>query len=122
MKTKSLLGEYFEFFVILILIAVRVFVNSEKQEWINIVNYIGLLTALWALYIRLHSVFRGKKQVNFITGLFALIACLALLFGALYFTGVIPFSPKTNDIILLLTLLVSLPMQLYEHFFISILK
>lgn len=122
MKTKGLIWSYLEFFVILILIVVRIFIRSEKQGWINIVNYIGFLVSLWALFIRLRSVFAQKKQTNFIIGLFVLILFIALLFGVLFFTEIIPFSTKTNDIILLLTLLASLPTLMYEHFFVSILK
>ena len=122
MKTKGLIWPFLEFFVIIVLLVVRICVGSEMQWWINIVNYSGLLVALWALFIRLRSIFDGKKQAVFITGLFMAFLCIALLVGILLFTETIPFSTKTNDIILLLTLLISLPMQLYEHFFVRILK
>lgn len=122
MKTKDLIWSFLEFVVILALIVVRICIGSETQGWINIVNYSGLLVALWALFIRLRSIFSGKKQADFITGLFVIMLCIAFLLGVLFFTETIPFSTKTNDIILLLTLLISLPMQLYEHFFVSILK
>lgn len=122
MKTKGLIWSFLEFFVIIVLLVVRICVGSEMQWWINIVNYSGLLVALWALFIRLRSIFDGKKQAVFITGLFVAFLCIALLVGILLFTETIPFSTKTNDIILLLTLLISLPMQLYEHFFVRILK
>lgn len=122
MKTKDLIWSFLEFVVILALIVVRICIGSETQGWINIVNYSGLLVALWALFIRLRSIFSGKKQADFITGLFVIMLCIAFLLGVLFFTETIPCSTKTNDIILLLTLLISLPMQLYEHFFVSILK
>lgn len=122
MKTKGLIWSFLEFFVIIVLLVVRICVGSEMQWWINIVNYSGLLVSLWALFIRLRSIFDGKKQAVFITGLFEAFLCIALLVGILLFTETIPFSTKTNDIILLLTLLISLPMQLYEHFFVRILK
>ena len=122
MKTKGLIWSFLEFFVIIVFLVVRICVGSEMQWWINIVNYSGLLVALWALFIRLRSIFDGKKQAVFITGLFVAFLCIALIVGILLFTETIPFSTKTNDIILLLTLLISLPMQLYEHFFVRILK
>ena len=122
MKTKGLIWSFLESFVIIVFLVVRICVGSEMQWWINIVNYSGLLVALWALFIRLRSIFDGKKQAVFITGLFVAFLCIALIVGILLFTETIPFSTKTNDIILLLTLLISLPMQLYEHFFVRILK
>lgn len=122
MKTKELIWSCLEFFVITVLIIIRICIGPETQWWINVVNYCGLLVAHWALFIRLRSVFRGKKQANYIIGFFVVLLGGVLLFGVLFFTGIIPFSTKANDIILLLTLLISLPMQLYEHIFVSILK
>lgn len=122
MKTKELIWSCLEFLVIAVLIIIRVCIGPETQEWVNVVNYSGLFVAFWALFIRLRSVFSGKKQANFITGLFMILIGIVLFGGVLFFTEIIPFSAKTNDIILLLTLLVSLPIRLYEHFFVSILK
>ena len=122
MKNKELIWSWLEFFVIIVLICVRICIGPEMQWWINIVNYSGLFVALWALFVRLRCVFHGKKQTDYITGLFAVILGIALLLGVLFFTETIPFSTKTNDIILLFTLLFSLPTQLYEHLFVSFLK
>ena len=122
MRIKNTLWEFLEFFAILILLLIRVFVKTDNLEWINKVNYIGLFTALLALFLRLLGVFNGNKQVNFIIGSFVVILLISVFFGVMFFSGIIAFSAKTNNIILLLTLLVSLPMQLYEDFLVRILK
>lgn len=121
-KTKYLIWEILEAVVIIALIAIRIFSNSEQHQWINLVNYLGLIIAVWTLFYKLADIFQGKPQANFITGLFFMVLAIGLIIGVLIFTGVFIPSIKCNDVFLLLTLLFSLPTQLFETMLIWALK
>ena len=121
-KTRNNIWAVIEFFVILMLLLIRIFANAENWEWVNLVNYFGFLVALWALFIRLHGVCSNNRQVNFVIGVSVVIFLVAIGIGILFLTGIILVTAKTNDVILLLTLIFSLPVQLYEEILKKMLK
>ena len=114
-KTRNIIWAVIEFFVILMLLLIRVFVTAENWGWVSLVNYFGFLVALGSLFIRFYEVFRNKRQVNFVIGASIVVFLVAIGIGVLFLTEILKVTTKTNDIVLLLTLIVTLPVQLYEE-------
>lgn len=103
--------------VLIILIIVRAINNDDSTnlDWISYINVIALFFSLISLYFMLFSKYKKKRKFVFFTGVCALFALGCIVFSVLLFVSVIRLDVKSNDIILLVTLLFSLPSDLYVN-------
>lgn len=99
---------------LLTLCVVRAFIDDLPQTsiWISFINFAGIPIATYGLYVRIHSYCN-----NAVKGIFVIIFCIMAIIGALILTNVAILSTKANDIILLVTLLISLPADFYCKLF-----
>ena len=86
------------------------------------INFIGLILALWALICKICDRFKGTTQLNFIIGFSVVAMSSVVLVGGLFLAQILSFTPKTNDIILLITLFLTLPAQFYEELLVMFLR
>lgn len=121
-RTKVKILGTIEVVVLLVLIIVRLFISSDENIWISTLNYVGLMLAYVSLYFEVRADCLNYKKFDFVTGIFVIsIIPLTILAGVIA-TGLITLSTKSNDIILLITLLISLPMQLYKSIILNAIK
>lgn len=114
-NTPSLILQYIKDIAILVCIIelIRIRYFSVSVDWIAHVTYIGLMIAMYDLFLECILKFHHKKGF----GIF-LIVCLFPIINSIVaitdiFTGVRVLSPKTIDIYTLITLAISLPRKLY---------
>lgn len=95
---------------LLTLFVIRFFVEASAQAsiWIPFINFLGIPIAVFGLYNRVR--FRCGDVTR---GIFVIIFCIVTILAVLILTNHLTLSPKSNDLILLVTLLISLPSDLY---------
>ena len=76
-------------------------------------NYAGLVIAIISLFFSMCNEYRQRKRFYPIAGIFAILIIVLIFIGILILTNIIVPNAKANDSIMLLTLLISLPSQLY---------
>ena len=90
--------------VLIVLIIVRLLTtDTGGTKWIELINIAGLLIAIFALLV---------------IGTIFFMLIIVCIIGTLIFTRTITPSQRANDIIMLITLLVSLP----SHFYVRLIK
>ena len=102
--------------ILFALIVVRLILPEGSYSWINAVNYAGLVIAiisLISLFFSMCNEYRQRKRFYPIAGIFAILIIVLIFIGILILTNIIVPNAKANDSIMLLTLLISLPSQLY---------
>lgn len=119
-KTKIL--QIIEVVILFILIVVRLVITSEENAWISLLNYIGLILAVVSLYSDIRAACSHYRKFDFVTGVFVLCLLVLGVIAGLIFAEIIIVKTKGNDIILLLTLLTTLPMRLYESIIADAIK
>ena len=110
---KKRIISYLILFLLFILIIIRLFTPDSQYKWISIINCIGLLSAYIMLGIKLLNKIHNVDNKRFILGVFVLILSFLLLLLGLVLTDVLLLSTKANDVMLLITLLLSLPTDVY---------
>ena len=95
------------------LIIVRLILPDGSYSWINTVNYAGLVIAIISLFFSMCNEYRQRKRFHSIAGIFAILIIVLILIGIPILANIIVPNAKANDSIMLLTLLISLPSQLY---------
>lgn len=111
-KTKMI--ELMTIVVLMTLIVTRICLEilsdgtQSTEHWISVVNYMGIPIAVYSLYMQV----AGNCNA-FTKGLGAIVCCLLIIPGVLIFTQVLTLNSLWNDLILLVTLLISLPTRLY---------
>lgn len=111
-KTKMI--ELMTIVVLVTLIVTRIILETlsdgtqSTEQWIAVVNYIGLPIAVYSLYMQV-----AGKCSAFVKGLGVIVCCLLIIPGVLIFTEVLTLNSLWNDLIMLVTLLISLPTRLY---------
>ena len=113
MKDKCAVS-FFVAVAVAVLIVARLFA-AEDAPWIGLINYAGLAFAVYSLADTVVSEYRGHEKVAPIRGLFILSAIPLIVVAVLIFTGGITLDTRANDLILLITLLVSLPTKFYLY-------
>ena len=95
---------------LLTLCVIRFFVEDSAQTstWIPFVNYLGIPIAAFGLYNRVRF-----RCGNFTRGIFVIIFCILTILAVLILTNLLVLSAMVSDLILLVTLLISLPSDLY---------
>lgn len=123
-STPSSILQYIKDIAILVCIIelVRIRCFSIDVDWIAHVTYIGLMIAMYDLFLECILRFHRKKGF----GIF-LIVCLFPIINSIVtltdiFTGVRVLDIKTIDIYTLITLAISLPRKLYISLLSIILK
>jgi len=108
--------------LIITLIVVRIFAPSDGGIWISFFNYISLVIAYVSVYLEIHSKSSTYEKFNVITGVFVIVLIGLVIFAGLIISEVIKLNAKTNDIILLITLLVTLPTRFYTTLILKAVK
>lgn len=121
-RTKQKIMEIVEIVLLLTLIGVRLVIESDDNTWISLLNYIGLLIAYVSLYLDISADCAKNKKFNAVTGWFVVLLGVLVFIGALILSEIIVLNTKMNDIILLVTLLVSLPTRLYKSIIVELTK
>lgn len=113
LKSSELTGYFIIFVALLSFVVVRIIVKGENTKWISLVNYVGFEIAIGALFNDCEKNFKSQKRMANLRGLFIILLFTATIIGALIFTSVITLDSTANDLLLLFTLLLSLPTPLY---------
>lgn len=111
--TKERILEIIEVFVLCTLIVARFLISEDNIAWISLLNYLGLFIAFASFFMMSCEEFSTKKKFNVVAGVFVVVMIILSVIAGLIFAGLIVLNTKWNDIILLVTLLVSLPTRLY---------
>lgn len=121
-RTKEKILEVIEIALLLTLIVVRLFISSDENVWISVLNYFGLILAFSSLYLEVRTNCLTYKKFNFVTGIFVIGFIILSIFAGLILAEVITLSSRASDIIMLVTLLITLPMRLYKSIIAEALK
>ncbi len=114
-EQRGFLLEIVEITLLLTLLIVRFFISEENNMWISLLNHFGLIIAVTSLHQDVLLMYRGMPKMSFVTGVFVVILVVLMIAFALIFASVFVPNTKYNDMILLLTLLVSLPARYYKE-------
>lgn len=108
--------------VLIVLIIVRLLTtDTGGTKWIELINIAGLLIAIFALLNDVYLECKEYEKTPLVIGtifFMLIIVCIIGTLGTLIFTRTITPSQRANDIIMLITLLVSLP----SHFYVRLIK
>lgn len=99
--------------ILITLIVIRLTLPEGSYPWINAINYMGFVVAIVSLFFTFHSKYGQYKKTYPIIGVFMLLSTILIIIGVLIFTNILVPTSKANDSIMLLTLLISLPSELY---------
>lgn len=101
--------------ILFALIVIRVFLKDEEcGNWISVLNSMGLVVAVFTLHDELKKTYGQAKKFDLITGVFVVVIAVFCLLVLLIWLGIISLSTLWSDVILLVTLLVSLPVRFYK--------
>lgn len=112
MKDKRI-GKWCVFVVLFILLLGRIVVSDEQSKWIQGVGFIGVVVALVDLYANAYKQNSQKDKFKVISGLAIIIATILMFIAAGMIMNIIVLQSKGNDILTILSLLISLPSELY---------
>lgn len=109
-------------FVLLVLISIRLFISDENCNWISAINFSGILMAWANIHIDLYNELNNYEKIHFFTGISYFIIAILVIITILVLFGIISFTIRINDIITLITLLISLPCELHKKVLGSLIK
>lgn len=105
--------------VLIVLIIVRLLTtDTGGTKWIELINIAGLLIAIFALLNDVYLECKEYEKTPLVIGTIFFMLIIVCIIGTLIFTRTITPSQRANDIIMLITLLVSLP----SHFYVRLIK
>ena len=113
-KEKQRIIDFCEIVVIFVFVIIRIMSSYDGSVWINCLNFAGVILALYSLYADVYGEYSKYEKINIITGVFYVILVPLLVIAALIVAEILVPNTKCNDIILLVTLLISLPSRLYK--------
>ena len=107
---NSRMVEWLTIIGLLVLIIIRIAVGASAQtmQWISMVNFAGLILAVVNLYGQVYKECNKEIRGGFFLVFVVLVVALLLML-----TNVWKPSSMINDIVLLITLLISLTSRLY---------
>ncbi len=111
-KNSNYIGYIAISFSIFVLMVVRIFLK-ENDNWIEFINIAGLMIAFIDLYNNTKHSYSDAKNIDFCTGLFIIIICVLIVFEVTVLLEIININEKVSDLIMLLTIFISLPKPLY---------
>lgn len=121
-KTENKILEIIEFVVLITLIFIRLVTKENDNIWISQLNYLGLVIAFSSFFVTLCDKFSTEKKFSVVAGIFVVLLIPLAIIGGLILSNVITLNTKWNDIILLVTLLFSLPTRLYLDWISAFIK
>ena len=100
---------------LIILIIIRIVLNDKEcGNWISVLNLLGLVFAISTLHDEFKQTFGRSEKFDLITGIyFCIIAGLCIVLIHVWL-NLISLNALWSDIVLLVTLLVSLPVRFYK--------
>ena len=122
MKNKNNIYNIITIVVLITLIIVRLFVSTDITNWINAINFAGIITACFSLYFDTFNECRSYKKINIFSGISILLFCVLAIVEVLILIDIIRISILWNDIITLCVLLISLPTKLHKKILAKLLK
>lgn len=121
-KSKKNIFNISVIFILIVLIFIRSFVPNEISNWISAINFAGVIMAWANIHIDLYSELNSYEKIHLFTGIsYSIIAILTIITILLFF-GFLSLSLRTNDIITLIILLISLPSELYKKIIGNLIK
>ena len=121
MKNKSNIYNIVTVAILITIIIVRLFL-TDIDNWINAINFAGIIIACFSLYCDTFQECKNYKKINMFTGISILVFCVFVIIEVLIVIEIISVSNLGNDVITLCTLLLSLPANLYKKILAELLK
>lgn len=112
MKDKKI-GKWCVFVVLLALLIGRLFMSDEQSKWIQGIGFIGVIVALVDLYANAYKQNRKKDKFKIIIGLAVVVATILMVIAAGMIMDIIVLKSRGNDVLTILSLMISLPSELY---------
>lgn len=107
---------------LLVFVFVRMFDNEESVPLVNAINFAGIMMAVISLMFEVYTECKDDEKIKFFIGLSIVIIIALLVVTTLILLSIISPSNKANDIITLVTLLISLPYKFHKKIICKILK
>lgn len=96
-------------------IVARIIVDNNNTKWIKGITILGFFISVFTLYFELYRQNKNNKRFAHFTGWFIIICIILLFLSVLIALRVIPTTNKFDDIIMIITLLISLPSVFYQQ-------
>ena len=112
-QEKSNIKDEFVGVALLALIGIRFWAGDKENLFISSIGYIGVLLALFDLYVEICRVFKKNDKFHVINGIAYLNTVPLAILLVLFLTGVIVINEVWNDVFTMLALLISLPKSIY---------
>lgn len=114
-EKKDYILQLVVFIVLLVLLIARVFLGEKEcASWIGFLNVLGVFLAFFTLHDELKREYGHSRKFDLITGIFVIIFLVLGIFSVIVGTGILTLNQFASDMVLLVTLLASLPTQLYK--------
>ena len=121
-NTNNRILEIAEISVLVTLLFIRLFIKSDQNNWISLLNFAGFIIAYVSLYASIYRSCSTYKKIDIVTGVFIILLVLQMIIAGLILSEVLILSTKCNDIILILTLLITLPTKLLSNLIANLIK
>lgn len=112
MEDKKI-GKWCIFVVLFLLLVGRNVIPDEQSKWIQGIGFIGVVVALVDLYSNTYKQNHQKDKFKVITGLAIIVATLLMIIAVGMVMNKIVLRSRGNDVLTILSLLISLPSELY---------
>lgn len=108
--------------LLLTMIFVRCFFGEENCTWITGINFFGIIVACLSFYFETYICCKKCNKIHLFSGMFACVLIILVILEVFIVFGLVKVSELANDIITLVTLLISLPTRFYIKLLSNILK
>ena len=108
--------------VLLTLIIIRIVLHDKECSWINAINFAGIIIAYASLFIEIYSENKTLEKRKFFVGISVLLLIALAVVEVFVILNMIKISTLGNDLITLITLLISLPVKFQKKIIVSILS
>lgn len=112
MEDKKI-GKWCIFVVLFLLLVARIVIPDEQSKWIQGIGFIGVVVALVDLYSNAYKQNHQKDKFKVIMGLAIIVATLLMIIAVGMIMNKIVLRSRGNDVLTILSLLISLPSELY---------
>lgn len=112
MKDKKI-GKWCVFVILFLFLIGRFFIPDEQCKWIQGLGFAGVVVALVDLYASAYKQNSKQDKFQVIIGLAIIIATILVIIAFGMITNFIVLQSRGNDILTILSLLISLPNELY---------
>ena len=108
----------FNLIVIVLLLScafARLIVDNNNTKWIKGITILGFFISVFTLYFELYRQNKNNKRFAHFTGWFIIICIILLFLSVLISLRIIPTTNRFDDIVMIVTLLISLPSVFYQQ-------